>query len=365
MSDAEAGVEAALDQERKRQFNLSAASPVSFKLLRLSSECHVLLRSAHHIVTDGLSWNIFLWDLARIYDARLHGKHPSLPPLAIRYADYSAWERERWRRGGEPLRQAAAWWRHELKEMPRAPRRGWLAAYMRREPARKISHDDWSIRWGLESDTSDRLDRVGRALNATYFAVRLAGVVPVCAMATGQDKVLLAAIRTMRTRAELQQIFGPFVNYALLPLNCDWSWTFYDLVSHTRQKLVGVQRNAEVPYSLLMEEFKAQGIEDPQPLLLVHKNPPMAPVRFGNIKLNWSDHNWSPMRPGIMVRFNEIRERDGCLSVFDARVYSTELMREFVDSLARFLRAVARNPNASVRSLIEADGIGDRLRARI
>ena len=90
----------------------------------------------------------------------------------------------------------------------------------------------------------------------------------------------------------------------------------------------------------------------------------MAPVRGGDLKLTWSDQNWHPMRPGIMVRFDEIQERDGCLSVFDARVYSTELMREFVDCLAGFMRAAARDPDASVQSLVEADGIGDRLRKR-
>lgn len=147
-------------------------------------------------------------------------------------------------------------------------------------------------------------------------------------------------------------------------MSCDWNWTFRDLVAHTRQKLVGVQRNAEVPYSLLMEELKSQGIEDPRPLLLVHRKTPMAPVRGGDLKLTWSDQNWHPMRPGIMVRFDEIQERDGCLSVFDARVYSTELMREFVDCLAGFMRAAARDPDASVQSLVEADGIGDRLRKR-
>jgi amino acid adenylation domain-containing protein len=362
--DAETHVEAMLNEERMRHFDLSSAPPVSFKLLRLRSDCHVLLRSAHHIVTDGPSWNIFLQDLAHIYDARLRGKDPSLLPLPIRYADYSAWERERWRRGGEPLHQAAAWWRRELEEVSRPPASEWLAAYKRREPAGKLSPNDWSIPWGLESDTSERLDRLGRLLNATYFAVRLAGVVPVCAMAIDQDNVLLAAVRTTRTRAELQPIFGPFINYALLPMRCDWNWTFRDLVAYTRQKLVGVQRNTEVPYSLLLEELNAQGIEDPRPLLLVHRKTPMAPVRFSDLKLTWSGQHWHPMRPGIMVRFNESQECDGCLSVFDARVYSTELMREFVDCLAGFIRAAARDPDASVRSLIEADGIGDRLRKR-
>jgi hypothetical protein len=183
-------------------------------------------------------------------------------------------------------------------------------------------------------------------------------------MATGQDKVLLAAVRTTRSRAELQPIFGPFINYALLPLSCDWDWTFRDLIAHTRQRLIDIHRNAEVPYSLLLEELRAQGTEDPQPILLVHRKTPMAPVRCGDLKLTWSDQNWHPMRPGIMVRFNETQERDGCLSVFDTRVYSNELMREFVDCLATCMRAAARDPHATVRHLIEAAGIGARLRKR-
>jgi hypothetical protein len=149
-----------------------------------------------------------------------------------------------------------------------------------------------------------------------------------------------------------------------LTMSCDWNWSFHELVAHTRQRLVGVLRNAEVPYSLLMEELNAQGIEDPRPLLLVHRKTPMTPVRLGDLKLTWSAQNWHPMRPGIMVRFDQIQEHDGCLSVFDARVYSTQLMREFVNCLASFIRAAARYPDESLRNLVEADGIGDTLRRR-
>jgi hypothetical protein len=145
-------------------------------------------------------------------------------------------------------------------------------------------------------------------------------------------------------------------------MTCDWNWTFRDLVAHTRQRLLGIQRNSEVPYSFLMEEFKAQGIKEPRPLLLVHKTTRAPPIQLGDLKLTWTKQNWHPMRPGIMVRFDEWHEQDGCLFVFDTRVYSTALMREFLNCLAGFIRAAANNPDASIRSLIELDDIGDRLR---
>ena len=202
----------------------------------------------------------------------------------------------------------------------------------------ELSSDDWSIPWGLESDTSERLDRLGRVLNATYFAVRLAGLIPVCAMATGQDKVLLAAVRSTPDPGRTPADRWPL--YQLCPLEHELRLEL-GLPRPRRPRASKASWRPEKCGSSLFashEELKAQGIEEPRPLLLVHKSA-KAPVRFGDLKLTWSNQNWHPMRPGIMVRFDEIQERDGCLSVFDARVYSTELMREFVDCLAGFIQS--------------------------
>ena len=363
-ANADVCLETLLNEERTRSFDLTAAPPVSFRLVKLRTDCHALLQSSHHIIADGPSWNIFLRELAHFYPARLEGKEPALAPLAVQYADYSVWEREQWRRDGEALSEAARWWKHELRNLPVPPAGGWLGGYRRQGTTDDFQPDDWSLKWGLDTATSERLDALARGLNATYFAVRLAATVPVCAMATGIDKVALSAVRTGRTRIELQPMFGPLLSYAVLALSCDWRWTFRDLIAHTRQKLLDVQKHADVPYSLLMEEFRNSGLQPPQPIMLVHRTTPTPPLSFGGLKVTWSSGNRHPMRPGIMARFDEMHERDGCLFVFDARTYSAGLLREFLDCLRDFIDSASVSPNARLGDLIELSGVGERLRHR-
>lgn len=355
-ADAEGRAAQLLDEARVRVFDISAAPPLAFTLLRLRADCHVLLQSSHHIVADGPSWNIFLADLAHCYAARLGGDLPSLPALAVQYGDYAAWERQRWRRGGDALRQAVAWWRQELAQAPRPPAAGWLPNFRRQEPAGPLCPDDWSIAWGLDMATSVQLDQLGQTLNATYFAVRLAAMVPVCALASGQERVMLGVVRTTRTRAELQPLFGPFLSYGTPVLACDWKASFRELVAGVRSHLAAMQRQAEAPYSLVVEELAAQGIAVPPPLMLVHRMTPVAPMGFCGLRLTWSSGNWHPLRSGIMVRFDELNERDGCLLVFDARVYSTAAMRAFAGALAAFTEAMAANPDVPLSHLLAAGG---------
>ena len=361
-ANADACLETLLCEERTRRFDLTAAPPVSFKLVKLMDDCHVLLQSNHHIIADGPSWNIFLRELAHFYAARLEGKVPSLPPLTIQYADYSLRERERWLPRSEALQDAAAWWKHELRDVPLAPAGGWLEGYRRSEIPTALQPDDWCISWGIEATTSEKLDVLGRELGATYFTLRLAALVPVCAMGSGLDKVVLSAVRTGRTRLELQSMFGPLLSYLVLALSCDWRWTFRDLVAHTRQKLLDAQRHAGVPYALLIEELSRSGFEPPQPIMMAHRTTFIPPVSFGGLKVKWSSDNWHPMRQGIMARFDEMHERDGCLLVFDGRAYSATLLREFVACLKDFIASAAATPNARLSDLIEFCGVGERLR---
>ena len=114
---------------------------------------------------------------------------------------------------------------------------------------------------------------------------------------------------------------------------------------------------------LLLEEVEAEGAKDPGGFFGSQATlPACAP---GDLKLTWNNQNWHPRARGdFMVRFNELQGARWITIRFDARVYSTESMQEFVDCLAGFIRAAAKDPDVSVRSLIEADGIGDRLRKR-
>jgi len=200
--------------------------------------------------------------------------------LDFQYADYALWERERLKPGDQKLKAALEWWTREFADMPAAPTSGWLAAYKWREPPAEISPADGFITWGLDTATSERLDSLGRALNATSLAVRLATLLPLCDMAVGHDKVVVGIVPTMRTRRELQRMFGPLFDFLNVPMMCDWNSSFRDLICYTQQRLLAIRAEREIPQGALSAEFKSRGIPVFPAVLKIRNATVVPPVHF-------------------------------------------------------------------------------------
>src|SRR4030095_2996242 len=86
------------------------------RLLRLGPEEHVFLLTQHHIVSDGWSMGILTRELGALYRAFTAGEKDSLPPLAIQYPDYAAWQRAWF--SGDRLTGQVDYWRQNLAGVP-------------------------------------------------------------------------------------------------------------------------------------------------------------------------------------------------------------------------------------------------------
>jgi hypothetical protein len=108
---AEAVAEAK-ETARQMVFDLSTGPLLRFLLLRLGPAEHVLLRNFHHIVSDGWSTGVLNREMEALYAAFKSGQEDPLPPLALQYPDYSAWQRQRL--SGAALGKKIAYWRDQL-----------------------------------------------------------------------------------------------------------------------------------------------------------------------------------------------------------------------------------------------------------
>ncbi|MGH7186650.1 MAG: condensation domain-containing protein, partial [Pseudomonadota bacterium] len=112
------------DREVRRRTDAHAVAPFDLaggplfkaELLVLGEDRHVLLLNLHHIAADDWSWGVLLRDWQHAYAAFAAGHTPGLAPLAIRYSDYAAWQRQ-WLKG-EALRAQADYWAAELADCP-------------------------------------------------------------------------------------------------------------------------------------------------------------------------------------------------------------------------------------------------------
>src|SRR5436190_9210671 len=111
-AEREAELQRRMTQEAQRPFSLEREIPWRMILLRLDEEEHVVLNVMHHIITDAWSMEVFVRELATLYAAFSENRPSPLPELALQYADYAQWQRQRLEAGD--LDQQLAYWKQHL-----------------------------------------------------------------------------------------------------------------------------------------------------------------------------------------------------------------------------------------------------------
>src|SRR5262249_33403056 len=107
------GLAAKLAQDDARlPFDLSTGPLMRLKLVRLNETDHVLIVTAHHIVSDGWSIGVLIQELATLYEAFSRNKPSPLPELPIQYADFACHQRESLDRAS--LDEQLSYWRNKL-----------------------------------------------------------------------------------------------------------------------------------------------------------------------------------------------------------------------------------------------------------
>ena len=99
-------------EDAARPFDLTRPPLVRASLLRLGPQEHVLLLTVHHIVSDGWSQGVLVYEVGKLYQAFSEGRESPLEELPVQYADFAHWQRN-WL-AGDVLDQHLAYWRKQL-----------------------------------------------------------------------------------------------------------------------------------------------------------------------------------------------------------------------------------------------------------
>ena len=230
----------------RQPFDLEAGPLLRFELHALGDREHRLVLALHHIVADGWSIGLIMRDLAALYAARRDGKSAGLPPLALHYADYAAWQRS-WLEAGEEARQLDAWRAalgdsHPPLDLP----------FDRPRPAER-SDTGAAHHFRLSKPVSDGLRALARGRNASTFMAMLALFKLLLARNGGGDDIRISAPLAHRGRAETHPMIGYFTNVAVLRTVIDQRRDFAALLDQVREGLLAAETRIDVPFDMVVE----------------------------------------------------------------------------------------------------------------
>nr|WP_280739726.1 condensation domain-containing protein [Photorhabdus khanii] len=114
--DADVVLERLSVEEAHASFDLDSGPLIRACLIRITDDEYQFLLTQHHIISDGWSANVLVQELNTLYTAFMDGQSDPLPPLAIQYPDYAAWQRQ-WLLAERTQRQSD-YWRAILADAP-------------------------------------------------------------------------------------------------------------------------------------------------------------------------------------------------------------------------------------------------------
>ncbi|MER6346057.1 amino acid adenylation domain-containing protein [Streptomyces sp. NPDC001595] len=228
-------------------FDLAAGPVLRALLLRLGAEDHVLVLSCHHTVGDGTSTGVLRDELTALYTAFATGRPSPLPELPIQYADYALWERAR---PAGDLDAGVAYWRERLAGAPAL-----LELPTDRPRPAVASHTGGQHRFTIGPDLTARLRELARAEHCTPFMLLTAVWQVLLARWSGRPDICVGTPVSGRTRSELDDLIGYFVNTVVLRGQVTDDMTFREVLHATRESTLEAFAHQDVPFERLVDEL--------------------------------------------------------------------------------------------------------------
>ena len=245
----EAAMLAIIREVSDAPFDLDAGPLLRAALIRLSAARHVLLVVMHHIICDGWSMAVLVREAASLYRAAHAGEPHGLAPWRVQYADFALWQRRYLDQ--TVLDRQLGWWRERLAGAPAA-----LTLPTDRPRPMRPSFQGDTVPLALAADLTQLLDRFARETGSTPFMVVLAAFALLLGRHAGQQAVVIGSPVANRTRRELEDLIGFFVNTLALPVDLSGAPSFRTLVARVRDTALGAYANQDLPFEQLIKDLQ-------------------------------------------------------------------------------------------------------------
>jgi len=345
-----AAIERLVHEEAMRPFSLADDMPLRVSLLRCSETEHVMLVTMHHIASDGWSIGVMMREFAALYEG-ISGGRPAaeiaLPELPVQYADFALWQRK-WL-AGEVLERQLQFWKKELEgvpsllalpyDRPRPPMQGYRAG---------------TCACDIERGLVDRLKALGRDHGATLFMTLLSAFSLLMHRYSGQRDLVIGSPVANRTRGEIENLIGSFINTLALRSVIKGDPAVIDYLQESRDRCIEAFTHQDIPFEKLVEELKPERHMDRQPLVQVVfalQNTPVPGVDLPGLRITTREADTATARFDLETH---LWENDGglhCLFIYNSDLFDRATISRMMRHFVNLLESMVENPSRRISEL--------------
>ncbi len=324
-------------REYKRPFRLDSPPLFRLGLIKVAQRKYYLLHDAHHIITDGISMELFMRELVQLY------KGEALQQPLYQYKDYAHWQLACMEM--EFMRQQGEYWMEVFQD--RIPVLELPTDYPR---SVSFAFESGMVARTVEADGLARMKEQANQSGATLYMMLLAAYSVLLAKYSAEEDLVIGTPVTGRPRPELDRMLGMFINLIPMRVRPAKDSPFADYLSSVRASALQAFDHQDYPLDELIHRLQVRRSSNRHPMfdtVFILQNVPVEEQeqsRTHEDYYNLTDYDLTL----------EATERDGALAFrleFNSRLFSGQTAGRMMDDLLSILDSVAENPGIAIQDI--------------
>jgi amino acid adenylation domain-containing protein len=332
-------------------FDLANGPLTRWYLLHLSSDVHILIYNAHHIIFDGWSLGVILKEIGIFYDAHEQSKEANLPELNIQYVDCAVWL-EKWLNSNKLEPQIAHWTERLKGQLPI------LELPFDRPRPKSPTYSGSLESFELPSTISEKIKALSKNEESTYFMIFLAVFKVLLFRYSGQTDIIVGTPVANRNHIEMEKIVGFFINMLALRSDMSGNPSFKDFLSRIKEISIDAFANQDLPFEQLvdiLQPSRDMSIHPVYQVMFAFHNFSFPPVNLSEITLKNTMIDRGASQLDLWLSLWE--EEDGFKGIIE---YSEELfdkstVSQMIRNYLTLLQSIVDNPQERIESLLLLD----------
>ena len=324
-----------------RPFDFAEPPYLRIALIAVGPQENVLVMDLHHIITDGISANLFMAEIASNYA----GGQSSVP--AIQYKDYAVWQRDF--SNSEAYQEQKQYWLDEFAgEIP-------LVNLPLDAPRPKVRSNDGDIfHFTLDRTVKDKLNQLAQHENVSVYTILLSAYNILLSKLSNQEDVIIGTPTSGRTKMVQEDMPGMFVNTLVLRNTVDLERSFKEMIQRVNQKTLETFEHQDYQYEQLVDDLKLIREPSRNPLfdvVFTFQNMESEEITFNDITIKPYAYENKTTKFDLILAITESEEEFICSFNYATALFTAETIGQFQQYFSRIIDYALHNADKALSEM--------------
>ena len=328
-----------------KPFDLEHLPLVRIKVIE-TAEITYLLFDMHHIISDGVSMNLFISEFCSLYNGK------ELEPVEYQYKDYTEWSLKR------DLNEQKDYWMQYYRNLPEP-----LNFPLDNKRTATRSYEGDEVIFTIDYNQKEKICEFTQVYNFTEYMFFIASLMITLSKYSGQEEIVIGSPVSGRVRVELETIMGMFVNTLAIKGNVQQDKSVLCFLNEVKTDCVNALQNQEYPFEKLVEELEIRHDSSRNPLfdvMLVFQNNDMQEVALNGIEILGVKEIGAMAKADITVVVIPTKDEYILKIEYSKELFNKETIHFFGTHLLHAMSEIVSSPQKLLKDVSLIDSVEEK-----